>query len=258
MHAHRDVQAAFAAGLADGALPAGVIAPDASEVVQRFNVYRNNVSHGLCKALAAKFPVIERLVGEAFFMAMAREFAAGNRPENPILMLWGGAFPAFLERFPPLANYPYMADVARIELARGIAYHAADHGSVSAAFLADLATSGGDGVLTLHPAVQVLPSAYPACSIWHAHQPGHTAGPVMDKGAETTLVLRNRSLDVLVQRISAADTAFVTALQAGQTLIAAAMAAAALDTRYDPSSLLALLFQAGALIPSDDRTGQTP
>jgi hypothetical protein len=248
MPAHPDLQSAFAAGLLSGALPAGVTTRIPSESPRRFDVYRNNVAHSLTRALATKFPVIERLLGEAFFAAMARVFADAHRPQSPVLMLWGEAFPGFLASFPPVAAYPYLADVARIELARGTAYHAADCLPLPPDALHALALSGGNGPLSLHPSVQVLQSAHPAFSIWHANQAGHVPGNLSGKAAENTLVLRNRTLDVVVQAISPDEATLLQHLMAGDTLMAAASAAATKDAQFDPSPLLAVLFQAGALI----------
>jgi hypothetical protein len=249
MPGHPDLQGAFAAGLISGHLPPGVTARDPAEAPRRYDVYRNNISHSLTQALGTKFPVIERLVGEAFFAAMARMFADNHRPKTPVLMFWGDAFPDFLAGFPPLAAYPYMADVARIELARGLAYHAADHAPLAPEALQALAASGGDGPLLLHPSVQLVRSPHPAVTIWQGNQPGHVPGDLAGKGPEIALVLRDRALDVAVERVTAGDAALIAALQAGATLMAAATAAATEDPGHDPSSLLARLFQAGALIP---------
>ena len=66
----------FALALRSGPLPDGLTAlltaRDPSEVEQRFAVYRNNVTVSLTEALAQRFPVIKRLVGEEFFAALAR------------------------------------------------------------------------------------------------------------------------------------------------------------------------------------------
>jgi hypothetical protein len=124
--AHPEFLEDFRAGIALGTLPAGVTATAPDDLAQRFAVYRNNVTVGLVDALAARFPVIQRLVGVEFFRAVAREFARSHPPRSPLLFLWGEAFPDFLAALPSLADYPYMADVARIEVARGVAYHAAD------------------------------------------------------------------------------------------------------------------------------------
>ena len=154
MHAHRDFIAAFDASLKGATLPSGVTACAPDEAERRFAVYRNNVASSLTEALARRYPVIQRLVGAEFFAAMARVYAEVRRPRSPVLLEWGDSFPDFLAGFPPLEAYPYMADVAAVEFARGVAFHAAD-----APPAAPEVFSGADPSqlrLRLHPSVQVL------------------------------------------------------------------------------------------------------
>jgi len=92
--------ACFVAALlsADGAVPPGLVDAEASG---RFEIYRVNVVSGLVRALATRFPATERLVGGAFFAAMARAFLRAKPPTSPLLMTYGEAFPAFLRRYAP-------------------------------------------------------------------------------------------------------------------------------------------------------------
>lgn len=90
-----DVFTAFDAGLKGAALPPGVTSTAPDETMRRFAVYRNNVTVSLTEALAKRFPVILRLVGEAFFAAMARTYAESHRPASPVLLEWGKAFRTF-------------------------------------------------------------------------------------------------------------------------------------------------------------------
>jgi hypothetical protein len=239
--AHPEFTAQFAGALRGAPLPPGVTGPEA-EV--RFAVYRNNVAQGLGNALAARFPVIRRLLGAEYFTALAGVYAAQHRPETPVLMLWGQSFSDFLAGFEPLAGYPYLADVARIEHARGIAFHAADVVPINPARLA-----GADPAqlrLGLHPSVQVLRLGFPAVSIWAANQPGATPAP-LPAAPETALILRRPDHEVPVTAITSADAAMVAALAGGAPLLAAAEAALALDPGHDPNPLLLHLMQSGAL-----------
>ncbi len=89
---------AFAAALDDPSVapPATthgrVGAPDA----HRFSVYRNNVAVGLIGALEARYPVSRRIAGEDRFRAMARAFVRARRPRSPVMIAYGGEFPAFM------------------------------------------------------------------------------------------------------------------------------------------------------------------
>ena len=248
MPAHPEFLAAFSAGIGTGVLPPGltVVAPD--EAAQRFAVYRNNVTVSLIDALGLRFPVIVRLVGPDFFRAMAREYAAEHRPRSPVLLAWGDSFPDFLARFPPLSAYPYMADVARIELARGRAYHAADAVPVPAADLAVAAADPKNAYLCLHPSVQVLRLRHPAVSVWAANQPGGLPLTLADKGAEIALIWRDAMFDVPVTAIGPGDAALIEAILLGSSLMTAAEMATVAETSYDLQAMMVRLMQAGAIV----------
>ena len=110
-------QQAIAAALLDPAhpCPPGLTAWNGSDPARRFAVYRNNVIVSLIDALADTFAVTQELVGEAFFRAMAREFAYANPPTSPLLAFYGDTLPDYIEHFPPAASVPYLADVARLD-----------------------------------------------------------------------------------------------------------------------------------------------
>ena len=235
----------FGAGLQGGPVPAGVTATSATEVERRFAVYRNNVAHSLSQALGRRFPVIERLVGAQFFAALAQAYLKGNRPRSPVLLEWGDSFAGFLRDFPPLAGYPYMADVARIEYARGIAFHAADGIEATSR---DFMTMDPDTMgLKLHASVQVLRLAHAAVTIWAQNQPGQTPAPIDPTRPEIALILRARDYSVPVVAISAADAAMIDALKAGAPLTASATVALTIDPHHDAHAVLQHLMRVGAI-----------
>ena len=123
-----DIQGAFACALLDAAeaVPRAIRGAARRRADRRFAVYRNNVVAGLIDALAQRFPVVRRLVGDEFFRAMAQLYVTARPPTSPIMMLYGETFPEFIDEFAPAAAVPYLGDIARLEIARGRAYHAAD------------------------------------------------------------------------------------------------------------------------------------
>lgn len=244
-----DHAAAFATGIARGALPPGVTARDPAEADRRFAVYRNNVAHGLSEALARRFPVVRRLVGDDFFRAMSRAFVAAHPPASPVLLAWGEALPDFLAGFQPVAGLPYLPDVARLEIARGRAFHAGDAPELGAEGIARLAAPNA-APPRLHPSVQVVPSRFAVVSIWRANQPGRrSASASLTVGqSETALVLRDRSLDVAVHGIGRGDRCFLEALLGRAALLSCAAIARQAEPGHAPSRLLSLLAGAGAFV----------
>lgn len=254
MTAQIDLTRAFRQGLFDGSLPPGVTAHAPDEAATRFAVYRNNVAHGLTRALARRFPVIERLVGEDFFAATARLFLRDHPPRDPRLFLWGEGFPAFLQAFRPLRDLPYLPDVARLEWLRGQAYHAADARPAPRDALATAATDPARFALHLHPSVQLLRSRFAVVSIWQANQPGAAQPdkPLRPDRAENALILRDTADRVPVFALSPGEAAFLAALLRGDSLLAAA----ALAEGADPGPLLTRLIQTGTLAGLLERTAQ--
>ncbi|WP_394154997.1 DUF2063 domain-containing protein [Loktanella salsilacus] len=189
MPSHLDTQTAFRAALNHSDLPPGITA--VGDLDRRFSVYRNTVAHSLSEALGQRFPVVARIVGDAFFKAVARVFVTAHPPRSPVLHTYGDAFPDFLANFPPAATLPYLPDVARIELLRGEAYHAADADPMAAQdCAAQIGADPDHAVLTLHPSVRVFVSdSHAAVSIWAMNQPGATAAQPPSE-AEAALVFR--------------------------------------------------------------------
>jgi hypothetical protein len=244
------MQTHFAAALLDARtpVPAGVTAYTGDLPRKRFAVYRNNVVVGLIEALRTRFPAVERVVGPEFFAAMARVFVTEHPPRTPVMMWYGDAFPDFLERFPPAAELPYLADLAGLEAARTRAYHAADAAPLDPAGLAAL----GEAVLaasriTLHPSVEIIRSSHPIVTIWAMNTDAIPLGPIDPWRGEDALVMRP-DLDVEVRALPPGGAAFLLALQAGQPLAAAAAAACADADGFDLTHNLAGLIGAGLAI----------
>lgn len=240
-------QTAFANALLNPELPCpgGLTTWNGSDPATRFAVYRNNVMVSLIDALADTYPVVQALVGEEFFRAMARVFAQTNPPRSTIMAYYGRNFAEFVATFPPAASVPYLADVARLEMARVMAYHAADvapvHTEVLQAALADpeqlLSLR-----LVLHPSVHVIDSSFAILSIWAAHQGATGMSTVDPDAAQTVMVFRN-GLDVDTLELAAGTATFVTALETEKTLLDAAGAASSGDVEFDLTKALTLLLR---------------
>jgi hypothetical protein len=236
-------QSQFAAAVLDPDLPmpAGLIGPDGAPSPRRFAVYRNNVTLSLIRVLEAGFPCIQKLVGEAFFRAMAGEFVRSNPPKTRIMMLYGADFPGFLARFPPVAHLGYLADVARLEQTRRESYHAGDCAPFGPAELASVPLEVLSLVpLRLSPTLRVIWSDWPVLSIWRANMAG---GPNPRMGAEEAMITRPQ-MDPVIVPLPSGGAAVLAALAAGQGLSLAALAG---GTDFDLVGFLQILISGGAI-----------
>lgn len=244
-------QADFTAALLDPALPCpqGLRAWNGSDPAARLAVHRNNVVSSLQGALAETFPVVQELVGIEFFRAMASVFVRQSPPRSRILAHYGEEFPDFVERFEPAASVPYLADMARLEMARVRAYHSADAAALAPEAVS-LALASGDRIgelrLVCHPSVSVVSSRHAVVSLWAAHQDGSDLGSIDPDVPQDAIVLR-AGLDVLVLRLPPGGAEFVEALLLGRSLADAGAAAGAATSAFDISKILVLLMSRGAL-----------
>lgn len=217
----RDVQSQFAAALLDSerAPPPDVTSHTALVPVRRFGVYRNNVFSSLTEVLEAYFPVVLRLVGSDFFRAMAREFIRSSPPRSPIISRYGIGFPEFIAAFEPAADVPYLGDVARLELMRQRAYHAADKAPLRAVDLVAIPPEDGSRlVLILQPSFDLLVSAYPVVSIWRTNMFDDDVRPIdCASRGEQALVVRPE-LSVMVAELPAPSAEFIRHVMLGRAI----------------------------------------
>ena len=207
----------------------------------RLKIYRNNVSAALVSALKVRFPVTQQLVGDAFFFAMARDFADANRPKSAVLIEYGAAFPGFVQGFAPAATVPYLSDVAALENLWWRAYHAADADVMTPASLADLSEEQWAGLrLRFHPSLGLMRSPFAAASVWLAHHGGAPMNAIRTGEPECILVSRPDS-DVMLRIISPESYAFLDALIAGERLADAVEATAGQHPGFDAAEQIVAL-----------------
>lgn len=245
------IQDLFCGALADASrpVPEGVTSWNLDRPSRRFRVYRDNVRIGLARALASCFPAAERIVGAQFFAAMAEDFIQDHPPRSPVLLAYGDALPRFAAAYPPAASVPYLADVMRIEVARGRAYHAEDRVPLDPKSLAAVEPDKlGRLRLALHPAVSVLRSRFPAVTIWAMNAGENPLAPITDWAGEDCLVSRPE-MTVMVNRLPAGGADFLEALAGDHVLGEAAGVALAAHAGFDLAANLAGALGAGVFLP---------
>lgn len=230
-----------ASGIEDAFLPCRIPAEAG------LRIYRNTIFAKLGDALSELYPVVKLLVGDGFFAYAAHEFVRAHPPRTPVMAEYGEAFPSFLANFPPAVDLPYLADVARLELARHQALNAADRGPLGPdAFKAIPPWRFGDMVLSLHPSLRFVGSPYPIDAIWDAHWDGSAPNReiVLPDRPARLLIARPESA-VAVLSVEPAAYDFVRALDFGLTL---GEAYANTGAQWDPQPLLAELIAFGAFV----------
>jgi hypothetical protein len=225
------VQRAFAAAVTADDAEAFVahLAGEPGLALRRLAIYRRGIEANRCGALRAAYPVVARLVGDAFFGEAARRFSLSSPPREADLNRYGAGFPAFLAAHDPAAGLPWLADVARLEWAWHESLMAADTPPVDFAALAGVDGEAQPALrFTLHPAVRLVRSAWPVLAIWEANQEGRDGTVARDEGADDILVWRE-GMRVRLALLGAPEAGFLEAILAGVPLGEAADRAGSWD-----------------------------
>ena len=247
-------EAAFRAAILDPGVPtpAGLASAHGGIPPARFDVYRNNVTVSLVKALSEIFPAVARIVGERRFADLARLFVRAHPPKSPLVFCYGHEFPAFIESFAPAAAMPYLADVARLERAWLDAYHAAVATPLSPQDLALIPPDElPDARFVRHPAASLVQSRFAAVTIFRANRDEPSDDRIDATQPENGLLARPGA-EIRLRSISSAEAAFLAALFDGRTL---AEGAAAGGETLDLSAAIGLALNTG-IFTALDRTDQ--
>jgi hypothetical protein len=211
----------------------------------RLRIHRNNSLLGLTGPLTESLPVVAHLVGTEFFERMAQDFIRAFPPNRPDLLFYGQELPDFIASYSPASSVPYLADMARFEMALTIAAHSADCPPLQPSALQALAIERLEELcLKPLPSLRFIASDYPLLAIWRAHQPGAELAPIaLDGGGDMLLIFRPHE-ETVIRAVSAGCFAFMMAVASGQSLASAYRSAMASDPDFSFSEELAALLAA--------------
>lgn len=201
-------------------VPAGIVV-NGLAAERRMAIYRNNTLAGLTEALRDVYPVVNRLVGNAFFKRLALAYLDDRPPTSACLLEYGSQFAELIAGFTDAGSLAYLPDIARLEWFFHEAYHA-ENGSTLA--LPDLARVDPADyarlAFKLHPSARFMASPYPLDSIWRANQPDYAGDELIDlRQGGCKLLLFRADTEVCMIRLSEADYGCLSALAAGDSLL---------------------------------------
>jgi Putative DNA-binding domain len=225
----------------------GALAPFATDVrVGRgLAACRNDVEP--IDILAARYPVVRRLVGDESFRAMAGRFIAEKPPRSAALRDHGETFPRFLRSRGNTASIEYVADIAELEMACDKARRAAAARPVGVQAFSRLSIKRLKKLrVDLHPSVGLVASRFPIVTIWENNQ-GDEPGMIKRWRAEAALVARP-FVEVEVCRLPPGGNAFIVALSQGKTMATAVEAGMGAAREFDVGSNLAMLIEAEIVV----------
>ena len=93
----------------DAPIPATIRMASGLGSASRFGVYRNNVMASLISAVAARYPVVRKLLWDDAFNRVAHLYVTAEPPRSPVLFEYGEGFPRFLRQIGEGTSADYLA-----------------------------------------------------------------------------------------------------------------------------------------------------
>jgi len=135
--------------------------------VDRLDIYANMYFYRLLDGLAEDFVRVHAAVGSDRFHNLATDYLLRHPSEHPSLRHLGRRLPGFIQGHPLREEFPYLADLARLDWAHVEAFDAPDAPPLTREALAHLAPErAGAARFTLIPAFDLLRLEHDVLRIW--------------------------------------------------------------------------------------------
>jgi len=236
-------QAPFPKYLNDAILPNGL------DAQRRINIYKNNLFISLAAALCAVYPVINKLVGDAFFSYAAKEYIKQHPSKSGDLHSFGEYFSEFLGRFSPTEKFVYLPDIAKLEWAYHLAFHAGNENGLDLDALTKLTLLQLSNIrFRINTSAALIESEYPILKIWQANQESYTGGNInLDEGGVKLIVNRNE-FDIEFTALKDGEYAFLQSLMSDQSFTHACDCAVQIEPTINLSECLHRLISSNIIV----------
>ena len=215
----------------------------------RLAIYRNTIIENLTNALSLTFPGIWKLIGDNCAASVAYAFSKelSNLPGSGDLDNWGEKFPAFLEKFPSLAELIYLKDFAQLEWLQQLSYGAPEANTVPIAQLQQIPAEAIDSLcFKFHPSVFLHKSKFPLDKILAVTEDPNAERVNLDSGPAFAVICRHEGF-VKIFWLRIEQWHFIYLLKEGKSLRKAASMIMEQSPEFDLTEILSFIFSKGLI-----------
>ena len=212
--------------------------------------YRGNGNGHAISALQVQFPTLLAMLGEQAFAQLSLKYWQACPPISGDLAVLGDRLAGFIATVDDLADWPWLADSARLDWALWPTAGIAEPSLTTEALHRMTLHDPEQLSIVLAGHIQLLECDWPTASLWQAHQStepdwAHLRDLLIQRKAETLLVWRPTLHDEVrpaMQVLDAPTAQWMFGLQQGQSL---ARALDAISPDFDFSAWLHTAVQHG-------------
>ncbi|HZE88331.1 MAG TPA: DNA-binding domain-containing protein [Verrucomicrobiae bacterium] len=140
---------------------------DRLDATQRLDIYADMYFYRLRDALAEDFPKVRAVIGGERFHNLATDYLLAHPSAHWSLRWLGESLPGYLDRHPLRGEFPFLADLARLEWARVDVFDEADAPPLTRGDLTRLPPDSiADLGLRVIPAFRLLTTAWNIAPLW--------------------------------------------------------------------------------------------
>jgi hypothetical protein len=179
--------------LAPGGLAKVIASDDRLSAEERVDIYANMYFYRILDVLKEDFPATLGVLGAERFHNLVTGYLIDYPPAHFSISYAGNLFADFIGGHPLREEFPFLADLARMERALIDVFHAADAVPLDADQMRAIAPADWPALkLALHPASQILKLEWNVAGILKAVEQGGELSPAVPD-AMSMLVWRSRS-----------------------------------------------------------------
>jgi len=206
--------------------------------VERWDIYANMYFYRLRDCVQQDFAAVAGTIGEVNFHNLMTDYLLAHPPSHFSLRYAGQHLATFLADHELLRDWPYLADLARMEYAIVDAFDAADTQPLDPDALRRVPSEEWPRLqLAVSPAVRLLRLDWPVADVWRAIKDGKEPG-VLTAG-ETHMRVWRRDWCIFHKVIDAHEAAALATLLNGGTF--AQMCAAFAEDGQEANIALSML-----------------
>jgi hypothetical protein len=123
---------------------------------ERLNIYADAYFYRLLDCMKEDFPATAAIAGDAF-ERLVRTYLDEHPPTEPSIVYAGRLVPEFLANHPLRERWPFLAELARLEITLIEVFHGPDGRALSASEVSEIAPADWPMLrLRVHPALRIL------------------------------------------------------------------------------------------------------
>lgn len=214
----------------------------------QFSATRKRTLAALTAQLQGVYPTVQQVLGDDTFAEVAARYFYTHPPMTPHPVEAVEMFAYFLESQPQAKAFPFLPDVATVDLGYHKAYHAVDANTVRTSIFTELLPEElAAKRIQLHPACFWFTSSYAIFDIWRLH---HSPVPpqTIDYHWPQDVIIVRPHLNVEIHRIDVGFTNALDRLDAGESLESAFVRANQIDKNFKAAAAIQFLIQNNLIV----------